>query len=58
MNKEWLLDLLSDIRDYMDERSDVDDDGYFEDGTFSQSPNEEMMFVIRIDDIIKEIVKS
>jgi hypothetical protein len=46
--KSELTDLLAALDDYMDDRSDVLDGGYSEDGTWSNVPNEEMRLLVDI----------
>lgn len=51
---DWdnMVELLGELRDYMDNKADVDDGGYDEGGKFHHIANEEMRFRERIDELI------
>jgi hypothetical protein len=51
---DWdnMVELLRELRDYMDNKADVDDGGYDEGGKFHHIANEEMRFRERIDEVL------
>ena len=53
VNYTELVELLEDLKDYMNERADVLDGGYDEGGTWHNLPNEEMTFEQRIDAVLR-----
>ncbi len=53
VNSTELVELLEDLKDYMNDRADVFDGGYDEDGRWWNVPNEEMTFKQRIDAVLR-----
>ena len=53
VNSTELVELLEELKDYMNNRADVLDGGCDEDGRFWQIPNEEMTFEQRIDAVLR-----
>ena len=47
------IELLQDLKDYMNNRADVLDGGFDEGGTWHNIPNEEMTFEQRIDEVLR-----
>ncbi len=47
------IELLQDLKDYMSSRADILDSGYDESGRFHETPNQEMTFEQRIDEVLR-----
>jgi hypothetical protein len=53
VNSTELVELLEELKDYMNNRADVLDGDYDEDGRWWNVPNEEMTFEQRIDAVLR-----
>lgn len=53
-----VIHVLTNVLEYMEERSDVDEGHFDEGGTWHDSPNEEMRFVTEINEILPALKRD